>query len=112
VCHPPSSYDTGVHLGLIVPPGTRLRCGDEVREWREGECLIFDDAFEHEVWHEGTSDRIVLIADALHPDVDIDAMVLPLLGDEQRADFEAARRGEHRPLTGRGCSTGEVVPAG
>jgi aspartate beta-hydroxylase len=37
------------HLGLVVPPGVRIRVGDEVREWTAGECLIFDDSFEHEV---------------------------------------------------------------
>ena len=105
----PSNLRLRVHLGLIVPPGTRIRCGDQTREWKEGECLVFDDSFEHEVWHEGAADRIVLIADMYHPDVDLEAMVLPLLGPEQRADLAAAQRGEHTALTARGYSTGEVV---
>ena len=43
--------------------GAGIRVGTETREWRAGECLIFDDSFEHEVWHDGDSDRVVLICD-------------------------------------------------
>ena len=59
----PSNFRLRCHLGLIVPPGVRIRVGTETREWRAGECLIFDDSFEHEVWHDGDSDRVVLICD-------------------------------------------------
>lgn len=31
--------------------------------------LIFDDSFEHEVWHNGTGVRLVLIVDIWHPDL-------------------------------------------
>lgn len=39
------------------------------REWKEGKVLMFDDSFEHEVWHEGDSLRLVLIVDFWHPDL-------------------------------------------
>lgn len=39
------------------------------RSWSEGELLIFDDSFEHEVWHNGTQVRLVLIVDVWHPDL-------------------------------------------
>ena len=39
------------------------------RTWQEGKFLIFDDSFEHEVWHNGTSVRLVLIVDVWHPDL-------------------------------------------
>eukprot|EP01045_Picozoa_sp_COSAG04_P023443 COSAG04_NODE_2786_length_3581_cov_1.586157_2_plen_91_part_00 len=29
--------------------------------------MIFDDSFEHEVWHKGTEDRLILIVDFIHP---------------------------------------------
>lgn len=38
-----------------------------LRSWQEGKMLIFDDSFEHEVWHNGTSVRLVLIVDIWHP---------------------------------------------
>jgi aspartate beta-hydroxylase len=56
-----------VHLGLRVPPGAALRVGGELLNWQEGRCLVFDDSFEHEVWHEGDRPRLVLILDVLHP---------------------------------------------
>ncbi|XP_070395333.1 aspartyl/asparaginyl beta-hydroxylase-like isoform X3 [Dermacentor albipictus] len=57
------------HLGLVVPPKVRIRVANETREWKEGNVLMFDDSFEHEVWHEGDSLRLVLIVDFWHPDL-------------------------------------------
>lgn len=51
------------HLGLITPPGARLRVGAETRDWEAGECLIFDDTVEHEAWNESSADRVVLLLD-------------------------------------------------
>ena len=59
----PSNLRLRCHLGLVIPPGTKIRVGDETREWAAGQCLVFDDSYEHEVWHSGDSDRIVLICD-------------------------------------------------
>lgn len=39
------------------------------RSWKEGEILILDDSFEHEVWHNGTSSRLILIVDVWHPEL-------------------------------------------
>lgn len=55
------------HLGLIVPQGCRIRVGNEQRSWSEGRSLVFDDSFEHEVWNESDSWRIVFIARFYHP---------------------------------------------
>jgi aspartate beta-hydroxylase len=57
------------HLGLRIPPGTGIRVGPETRAWAEGKCLLFEDAFEHEVWNHSGERRIVLIADFWHPDL-------------------------------------------
>lgn len=57
------------HLGVDVPSGCRIRVGSETRAWEEGKCLIFDDSFEHEVWHSGNSNRTVLVLDVWHPDL-------------------------------------------
>ncbi|CAL1531013.1 unnamed protein product [Lymnaea stagnalis] len=37
--------------------------------WKQGEFFIFDDSFEHEVWHEGCELRFVLIVDFWHPEL-------------------------------------------
>lgn len=60
------------HLPLIVPPGCGFRVGGEVREWREGELLIFDDTVEHEAWNNGSADRIILIFDVWRPEIEPD----------------------------------------
>ena len=46
--------------------------GGETREWEEGKLLIFDDAIEHEAWNHGSSERVILIFDVWHPDLDED----------------------------------------
>ena len=76
----PTNLRLRVHLGIDVPSAGawRLRVGDEAREWKEGECLVFDDSYEHEVWHEEASEgtesgagrsrsRVVLIVDVVLP---------------------------------------------
>ncbi|MEU6189623.1 aspartyl/asparaginyl beta-hydroxylase domain-containing protein [Nocardia sp. NPDC047038] len=66
----PTNAVLRVHFPIIVPPGPSLRVADREMRWEEGKCLVFDDAFEHEVWHRGTEDRIVLILDVFHPELD------------------------------------------
>jgi aspartyl/asparaginyl beta-hydroxylase (cupin superfamily) len=56
-----------VHLGVRVPAGTGIRVGREQLSWQEGSCLVFDDSFEHEVWHRGSQPRVVLLMDVLYP---------------------------------------------
>jgi aspartyl/asparaginyl beta-hydroxylase (cupin superfamily) len=63
------------HLPLIVPPGGWLRVGNEKREWREGELLIFDDSLEHEAKNPSGDTRIILLFDIWKPE----------LGEEERA---------------------------
>jgi len=67
-CGPTNTHLT-LHLGLQIPDGCSIRCGAEVRHWKEGECIIFDDSYEHEVWHHGSSVRFVLLIRFWHPDV-------------------------------------------
>jgi aspartate beta-hydroxylase len=57
------------HLGLHVRPGCGMRVGTTTRTWREGECLVFDDSFVHEVWNTGADTRAVLLLDVWHPDL-------------------------------------------
>ncbi|TPG43770.1 aspartyl/asparaginyl beta-hydroxylase domain-containing protein [Sphingomonas koreensis] len=51
------------HLGLIVPRDgdVRMRLGDRVVRWAEGETLVFDDTYHHEVWNETSGTRVVLL---------------------------------------------------
>lgn len=67
--HGLANYKLTVHLPLIIPAGCAIRVGDETRAWRPGECLIFDDTFEHEAWNKSDSLRAVMILEAWHPGV-------------------------------------------
>ncbi len=50
------------HLGLVVPRdgGARMRVRDRILRWAEGETLIFDDSFDHEIHNDAAGQRIVL----------------------------------------------------
>jgi len=70
----PTNCRLRAHLGLQVPAGSssRLRVADRNLTWREGAMFVFDDSFDHEVWHEDPGrgqSRIVLILDIWHPDL-------------------------------------------
>jgi hypothetical protein len=58
-----------LHFSIRADEGSRMRVVDEVYEWRQGDIMIFDDSYEHEVWVAGRSPRIVLIVDFYHPDL-------------------------------------------
>jgi ornithine lipid ester-linked acyl 2-hydroxylase len=58
------------HLGLIVPEDAescRIRVGEDIRHWEEGESMIFDDTFNHEVWNDTDETRVVLFVDVMRP---------------------------------------------
>jgi len=59
-----------LHLGLIVPePREQLgiRVENQIYRWREGEVVIFDDAYEHEAWNDTPETRVVLFVDFRKP---------------------------------------------
>ncbi|XP_026036270.1 aspartyl/asparaginyl beta-hydroxylase isoform X2 [Astatotilapia calliptera] len=66
----PTNCRLRMHLGLVIPKhGCKIRCTNETREWEEGKVLIFDDSFEHEVWQEADSYRLIFIVDVWHPEL-------------------------------------------
>lgn len=67
--HGLSNMRLAVHLPLLVPPDCAIRVGDETRAWQPGECLVFDDSYEHEAWNRSGEDRVVLIFEVWHPDL-------------------------------------------
>jgi beta-hydroxylase len=58
------------HLALMVPEAGE-RCGIEVggqkAYWREGESLLFDDTYQHQVWNDTNTTRVVLFLDVVRP---------------------------------------------
>ena len=51
------------HLGLIVPRDgdDRMRVHYREDRWAEGETLVFDDTYQHEVWNDTSGTRVVLL---------------------------------------------------
>ncbi len=58
------------HLGLEIPSRRKdcwIRVDSEVRHWVPGQCLCFDDTFEHEVKNDTDEQRVVLFLDINRP---------------------------------------------
>ncbi len=57
------------HLGLIVPRDgdVRMRLGDRIVRWAEGETLVFDDTYDHEIWNDTRGARVVLVLQVARP---------------------------------------------
>jgi beta-hydroxylase len=59
-----------LHLGLIVPEPREdlgIRVENEIYRWKDGEAVMFDDAFEHEAWNRTPHTRVVLFVDFRKP---------------------------------------------
>lgn len=85
------------HLGLLCPQGARIRVGPTWRTWNEGECLLFDDSYEHEVLNEGEGLRVVLLIRFWHPDFPQSQRALAPDLDEM-AQFDLWRRSLIPPM--------------
>jgi aspartate beta-hydroxylase/beta-hydroxylase len=58
-------YHLGIKTPLRNPPS--MRVNDQIHVWREGESMIFDDTWDHEVYNDADEIRMVLIIDILRP---------------------------------------------
>lgn len=79
-----------IHLGLSGLDGVYIRVGDSTRQWQDGRCIVFDDSFVHEVWHNGTQTRIVLIVDIWHVEMDEAARQASILASSERDELVAS----------------------
>ncbi len=57
------------HLGLKVAKDSQsyIRIKDEEYNWKEKDCILFDDTWEHEVVNKSFQERAILIVDLLRP---------------------------------------------
>lgn len=58
------------HLGLQIPGDgkqCRIRVGDDIHAWKEGQSVVFDDSFDHEAWNDTDEVRVVLFVDFVRP---------------------------------------------
>lgn len=78
----PSNIRLRCHLPILLPEGSEacfIRVGGQIKFWKEGEIIIFDDTYEHEACNlSDIHDRAVLIWDIWHPEImaqERDAMI-------------------------------------
>lgn len=56
------------HLGIEIPSGlpeVGFRVKEESREWKNGEWMLFMDAYNHEAWNESDKPRYILLLDVM-----------------------------------------------
>jgi beta-hydroxylase len=77
------------HLALMVPADAPvyLVVGGQEYQWREGEDVLFDDTYRHEVWNKSSQRRVVLFCDVLR-----DPTLPPLLRGLNRLMFRLLSR--------------------
>lgn len=72
----PTNMRLRCHLGIKIPPDCHISVDNDTRTWTEGRCIVFDDSFTHSVWNSSDEERIVLIVDLWHPDLDEEEVAL------------------------------------
>eukprot|EP00730_Choanoeca_flexa_P015280 TRINITY_DN6981_c0_g1_i1.p1 TRINITY_DN6981_c0_g1~~TRINITY_DN6981_c0_g1_i1.p1 ORF type:complete len:432 (+),score=63.81 TRINITY_DN6981_c0_g1_i1:3-1298(+) len=61
-----------VQLPLIAPDGVHIRVANTTHKYTPDSALVFDDCYEHEVRHLGSTNRYVLYMTMHHPDLNLD----------------------------------------
>ena len=59
------------HLGIEIPgilPNIGFRVRNQFKSWKEGEWLIFMDAYNHEAFNDSDKKRIIMVLDVLRPE--------------------------------------------
>jgi aspartate beta-hydroxylase len=70
------------HLGLVIPkqpdgrPATIMMINHEERRIADGECMLWDDTFEHEVLNNSDQPRVALLLDVWRPQMPLDMEIL------------------------------------
>lgn len=60
-----------LHLGLLAPPGATMTIAMHTVHWQPGQCILFDDSFEHSVQQDAPTERVILELKLRHPDLEV-----------------------------------------
>jgi beta-hydroxylase len=66
----PTNGIVRIHLALKIPKDDEncwIRVDDQILHWTVGECIVFDDFYEHEVQNNTDEERVVLFFDVDRP---------------------------------------------
>ncbi|MBB3104428.1 aspartyl/asparaginyl beta-hydroxylase domain-containing protein [Azomonas macrocytogenes] len=58
------------HLALMSPTPNekcRIQVADQTEAWYDGNCMVFDDTYPHEVWNDTDQTRVVLLIQFKRP---------------------------------------------
>jgi aspartate beta-hydroxylase len=72
----PTNVRLRCHHGISVPGDCGIDVDGRTRTWEAGKCLIFDDSLSHTVWNSSDRERVVLIIDLWHPDLEPEEIAL------------------------------------
>ncbi len=86
------------HIGIMITRDRekcRMRVADQYVTWTEGEAVVFDDTYNHEVWNDTDETRVVLLLQFRRPGRLIGRVMgnLFLLGVKHSRFVQEARRG-------------------
>lgn len=78
----PCNFRLRCHIPILSSPDYHFKVGNTLLNWNVGDIIVFDDSFVHKVWHvkrddgelklDGVNERVILILDIWHPQVDED----------------------------------------
>jgi len=88
----PTNLRIRTHLGIDVPEECFIRVADKApSRMSQGGFFVFDDAYEHEVWNNGTRIRINLVVDIFHPGINDKRLLNELQEIRQSTDANVAK---------------------
>ncbi len=67
----PTNIRLRCHLGIKIPHNCGINVQNIEKTWEPGKCIVFDDSFTHAVWNSSDRERVVLIVDLWHPDLNL-----------------------------------------
>jgi len=69
----PCNIKLRCHLPILLPESSEacfIRVGGQIKFWKEGEVMIFDDTYEHESCNlSDIHDLAILVFDIWHPEI-------------------------------------------
>lgn len=69
----PCNIRLRIHFGIDIPNNISEDCYMNIQEvsfdWKNGECVVFDDSYLHSVVNRSNKNRVILLLDVWHPEI-------------------------------------------
>jgi ornithine lipid ester-linked acyl 2-hydroxylase len=95
------------HLAMVVPSDAPVYIvvGGKEYHWKQGEDVLFDDTYLHEVWNKSTERRVVLFCDVLR-----DSTLPPFFRGVNRFMFRILRSSRKLQSAARRAEVAKDIP--